>query len=108
MHTVGVGRLITSIQAGARAVKIPVHARTRVRAWRATQPRRIEAQRNAVHEALRVAAVLLPASALAARYSTGAQALFYSLQSQNSDVFTSSACTVVRGKENPDFGNYDF
>ena len=46
-----------------RAVKIPVHARTRVRAWRATQPRRIEAQRNAVHEALRVAAVLLPASA---------------------------------------------
>ena len=99
-----------------RAVKIPVHAR--VHGALRNQPRRIEADRNAVHEALRVAAVLLllPASASrghfflppAARDSTGTQALFYSLRSQNSDVFTSSACTVVRGKENPDFGNYDF
>ena len=120
MHTVGVGRFITSTEAAGRARGQNSCTRTHVHGALRNQPRRIEADRNAVHEALRVAAVLLllllPASAsrghfflpLAARDSTGTQALFYSLRSQNSDVFTSSACTVVRGKENPDFGNFDF
>lgn len=56
MHTVVVGRLITSTEAAGRARGQNSCTRTRVCVHGAlrNQPRRIEEQRNAVHEALRV------------------------------------------------------
>lgn len=56
-----VERLITSIEAAAHARSKFLYPHAR-RAWRATQPRRIE-RNDAVHEALRVGLFALPASA---------------------------------------------